>query len=235
MRLPGLLLVATAAAAQSTTCDLSAYKPQDGLKAESRNGALEVLWTGARGQELRAAFAVRNGQPTIAELAARKTGGNWIVLGRNLSPEYEVTTGKRRLSEQQMAPLRALGIQLTPEVVEREKWNAFWDAPLMVPGLPKTSLDLPRKPEEIRRAWATYNAGACSVKTDGARLEVEFPGLSLGIFSGSLRYTVYRGTNLLRQEAIAKTEEPSVAYKYVGGLKGLAVGNDTRIVWRDVA
>src|SRR5260370_744964 len=51
-----------------------------------------------------------------------------------------------------MAPLRQLGVQFTPEVVDREKWNAFWDAPLMVPGAPKTNMDLPRKPEEIRRA-----------------------------------------------------------------------------------
>jgi len=37
-----------------------------------------------------------------------------------------------------MASLRALGIALTPEVVEREKWNAFWDAALTVPGAPNT-------------------------------------------------------------------------------------------------
>ena len=39
------------------------------------------------------------------------------------------------------------------------------------------------------------------MKTDGARIEVTFPGVEAGIFSGSLQYTVYRGTNLLRQEA----------------------------------
>jgi hypothetical protein len=129
-----------------------------------------------------------------------------------------------------MAPLRALGIALTPEVVDREKWNAFWDAPLMVPGAPKTNLDLPRKPEEVRRAWATYQSTTCQVKTDGARLEITFPGLSMGIFSGRLQYTVYRDSNLLRQEAIAQTSEPSVAYKYVAGVKGLAVDPGTRIV-----
>jgi hypothetical protein len=233
--LAAALFLSGALAAQPLSCDLSAYKAQDGLKADLRNGALELSWNGARGQQLRAAFTVRNGQPLVTELAARKAGGNWIVLGRNLTPEFEVTSGKRRLSEQQMAPLRQLGIQLTPEVVDREKWNAFWDAPLMIPGAPRTNLDLPRKPEEIRRAWATYHAGACQVRSDGARIEVEFPGLELGIFSGRLRYTVYRGTNLLRQEAIAKTDEPSVAYKYVAGLKGLGIAADTRLVWRDVA
>ncbi len=222
-------------AAQSFTCDLSGYKAMEGLKAEMRNGALEVSWDGARNQQLRAAFVVRDGQPMIGELLAHKPGGSWIMLGRNLSPEFQVTSGRRRLSEQQMAPLRGLGIALTPEVVDREKWNAFWDAPLMVPGQANTNLDMPRKPEEIRRAWASYHATGCRVRTDGARVEVEFPGLEMGIFSGSLRFTAYRGTNLLRQEAIAKTEEPSVAYKYVAGLKGFGIGNDTRIVWRDVA
>jgi hypothetical protein len=57
----------------------------------------------------------------------------------------------------------------------------------------------------------------------------------MGIFSGQLRFTVYRGTNLLRQEAIAKTEEQSVAYKYLAGMKGFAIGDDTKIVWRDPA
>jgi len=153
MRLVVLALALVASAsAQRFTCDLSASKSQPGLKAEMRNGELELLWDGARNQELRAAFVIRNGQPIVTELAAKKSGGPWIALGRDLTPEFQVTSGKRRLSEQQMAPLRALGIALTPEVVEREKWNAFWDSPLMVPGRPNTNLDLPRNPEEIRRA-----------------------------------------------------------------------------------
>ena len=70
----------------------------------------------------------------MRELAARKNGGSWIVLGQNLTPEFEITSGVRRLSQQQIAPLKELNVELTPDVVEREKWNAFWDAPLMVPG-----------------------------------------------------------------------------------------------------
>jgi hypothetical protein len=157
------------------------------------------------------------------------------VLAHDVVPEYDVTSGKRRLSEQQMAPLRELKVDFTPDVVEREKWFAFWDSPLMVPGRPGTNMDLPRHADEVRRARATFHATSCKVKSEGARLEVSFPGLEMGIFSGDLVYTVYRGTNLLRQEAIAKTSEPSVAYKYVGGLKGFHIGNDTRVIWRDVA
>jgi hypothetical protein len=223
------------AAAQNINCDMGQYKAASGLKAENRNGALQLEWQGERGDQLRASFTIRDGQPIVAELAARSSGGAWKILGRNLTPEYEVTSGKRRMSGQQLGPLREMNAKITPELVEKEKWNAFWDAPLVVPGRPGTNMDLPRKPEEIRRAWAKYQATSCAVKTDGARLEVTFPGLDAGIFSGALQYTVYRGANLLRQEVIAKTSEPSVAYKYVAGLKGFAIADDTRVVWRDTA
>lgn len=224
-----------AAANSELTCDLSGYKAQDGLKAQMRSGLLEVTWQGERREQLRAVFTSRENQPVVEELAARKDGGNWVVLGANLSPEFQITSGVRRLSQQQIGPLKELGVELTPEVIEREKWNAFWDAPLMVPGRNGTNLDLPRKPEEIRRAWAKYGARGCQVKTVGARLAITFPGVDAGIFSGSLGYTVYRGTNLLRQELIAATSEPSVAYKYVGGLKGFHIGDDKKLVWRDTA
>jgi hypothetical protein len=227
--------VGSAAICQNLSCDFEQYKALDGLKAQQQHGEIEIAWLGERGEQLRASFLLRGGKPLVHDIAARKTSGKWIVLGRDLSPEFQVTTGVRRLSEQQMAPLRELNIALTPDVVEREKWNAFWDAPLSVPGRSGTNLDLPRKPSEIRRAAATYNASSCQVKTDGARLEISFDGLRMGIFTGRLQFTVYRGSNLLRQEAIARTEEPSVAYKYVAGLKGFAIDAGTRVVWRDVA
>ena len=59
--------------------------------------------------------------------------------------------------------------------------------------------------------------------------------MNLGIFSGRLQLAVFKGTNLIRMEAIAKTEEQSVAYKYDAGFKGLPIKNGTRVVWRDLA
>lgn len=227
--------LAMSATGQDMNCDMSGYKAQDGLKAQLQGGTLELTWQGERREQLRARLTLRAGQPMVQELAARKNGGSWIVLGQNLSPEFEITSGVRRLSEQQMAPLRDLKVEFTPEVIEKEKWNAFWDSPLMVPGRKGTNLGLPRKREEIQKSWAKYNATSCQVKTDGARIEVTFPGFEAGVFSGSLQYTVYRGTNLVRQEAIAKTSQPSVAYKYVAGLKGFTIAEDSKVVWRDTA
>jgi hypothetical protein len=55
----------------------------------------------------------------------------------------------------------------------------------------------------------------------------------MGSFSGGVRFTVYRGTGLLRVEAIAKTDEPSVAYIYRGGLKGFSSDSLPQVHWRD--
>src|SRR5205085_4122935 len=92
---------------------------------------------------------------------------------------------------------------------------------------------LPRKPEEIRHAQSRFASAGCTVKTNAARLEITFPGLALGIFAGELRFTVYRDSSLLRMEAIAKTEEPSVAYKYSAGLSGFRTATMPRVLWRD--
>jgi hypothetical protein len=228
------LLLSALAGAQTLNCDFQGYKALDGLKAEMRSGSLELTWQGERGQMLRATLGVNGGQPVVRELAVQKNG-KWAVLGHDLTPEFQVTTGLRRFTAQQEAPLRLLGMY-TPEIIERDKWFAFWDAPLMVPGHPHGSATAEaRKPEEIQRAWATFQVTGCQVNTDGFRLEVNLPGVTLGLFTGGLRYTIYHGTNLIRQEVIAKTEAPSVAYKFAAGLKGFAIANDARLVWRDVA
>ena len=92
---------------------------------------------------------------------------------------------------------------------------------------------LPRTKEEIRRGVSAFSASSCEVKTDGASLAVTFPGMKLGIFDGNLRFTVYRGTNLIQMDAIARTSEPSVAYKYDAGLKGFSTAAMPRVTWRD--
>jgi hypothetical protein len=229
-----LLASSAAVRAGLLDCDMREYKPVAGLSAAADEGTLVVAWTGDRGTPLGMRLAVEAGRPVIRELTAAGRR-----LASNVAPEFAVTTGIRRVSEQQLAPLRELGVAITPEVMEREKWFAFWDSPLLVPGVepgrsPRNP-GLPRPPEEIRRAKATFDVSSCAVKTDGGRLEVTLPGLSMGIFSGRLRYTVYKGANLIRQEAIAKTDEPSVAYVYRAGLSGLPIAELPRLAWRDTA
>ncbi len=229
----GLAISAGVGSAQTFNCDLGDYKDVDGVKAEVSRGSVALTWQGEAGQELRAQFTLREGQPVVQELAARKSGGQWIVLGKDLTPQFEVTTGRRRISSTEMDILKAQHTD-TPENIEQYKWTVFWDAPLVVPGT-KRMAGPGRTEDEIARAKVSYKSDACAVKTDGDRVSVTFNGLTLGLFAGDLQFTVYKGSNLLRQEALAKTDAPSVAYIYKAGLKGFAIANDTKLAWRDTS
>ena len=225
---------ATTALADPLACDLSGYQAQKGLTAVAEKDLLTVTWQGAGGSEVRARYAIDHAQPVVRELAVRAKGGAWATLGQNLTPDFRVQTGKRRIDYAGLAPLKALGVDTASrEVIEKQGWVSFWDAPFVIPGDGKRNVDLPRKADEIQRATATYQTTACAVKSDGARIEVSFPGLTMGMFSGGLRFTHYRGSNLLRVEAIAKTEQNLVAYKYDGGLGGLATSLLPRVRWVD--
>lgn len=222
-------------------CDLGEYKSQPGLTAAITDDVLAVTWKGDRDAEIRARYAIDTGQPVVRDLAIRKApGGAWTSLGENLVPEYRIVTGVRRMSTQQAAPLRAAGIELTPEVIAKNRWYAFWDAPLFIPpppaagrGQSERTLGPPRTEAEIRRAAATFNSSSCAVKSDGISLETTFPGLTMGSFAGDLRFTVYRGTNLIRMDAVASTNDEWVAYKYDGGLRGFSTALTPRVMWRD--
>jgi hypothetical protein len=223
----------------SLDCDLSGYKPAAGLTAAKDDSLLAVSWRGERNAEVRARYTITAGTPMMRDLAVRQGNGSWIVIGEHLTPEYHVVTGVRRMTRQQADPLRAAGIEITPEVIAKNRWYAFWDAPLYVPpqtdGKPASNrvLGPPRSANEIRRASASFRTSSCRVRTDGASLEVTFPGLTMGIFSGELRFTVYRGTSLIRMDAAASTTEDGVAYKYDAGLSGFSTALTPHVVWRD--
>ncbi len=241
------VLVGSNLYADPLTCDMKGYKAVVGLTAAAAGNTLTVTWDGDRSQALRMRFGVASGVPTIEELAIRKGGGQWAVLAANVVPDFRVVSGLRRMSNQQIAPLRGLGVDLTPEIVDKYRWEPFWDAPLDLSppggraGNPPPAEGvanqpgLPRKPEEIKKASAAYHVTGCDVKTNGARLEISFPGVQVGVFNGRLQYSVFKGSNLIQQEVLATTNEPWVAYKYHAGLKGLSTGNGARVVWRDTA
>ncbi len=186
-------------------CDLTQYRAKPGLTAAREGDALSVSWDGEDTSRLLLRFSIASGIPTIRELAVRK-GGPWVTLGRDLTPFFAATCGIRRTGH---------------GLPEEKRWDVYWDAPL-------------QKPDEVRHHTAQFQATGCSVKTDGSRLEIQFPGATMGIFSGSLQFTVYRGTNLIREELIAKTEEPSVAYIYSAGLKGFSTAVLSQVTWQDV-
>ena len=126
--------------APAQTLDMTGYRRLPGLVALSEGGSLAVTWDGERGQELRARLSIVDGTPTIQELAVRKKGGEWTTLGRDLVPEFGVTTGVRRTGH---------GLH------DEHRWDVFWDAPL-------------NHPDEVRRSSAAFRSDRIEVRTDGA-------------------------------------------------------------------
>ena len=102
-----VLLCAGAAVAQAQSCDMKDWKPIAGVSVTASHSGVEIVWPGEHGQQNRARFALRDGQPVVEELAAKKASGAWIVLGKNLQPEFQVTTGRRRISTTELDILEA--------------------------------------------------------------------------------------------------------------------------------
>src|SRR5581483_45477 len=193
------------AKADPVSCNLSDYRAQAGIAAGREGDDLVLTWNGDRDQEVRLRLSIVDGRPILKEIALRRQGAQWQPVATGMSPDYSVMTGLRRMSNQQLEPLYGLGVKITQDVLNKYRWDPFWDAPfdLSVPqpnangafsgnpppvvGLPGTDQPgLPRKPEEIARADAIYSITSCTVKTDGARLVVTYPGVKLGLFTGSL-------------------------------------------------
>ena len=128
-----MFLCGCAIAAHAQTCDTKDWKPIEGVSLTVQPGGVELSWPGEHGQANRARFALREGKPVVEALAARKGAGAWVELGTNLSPDFEVTTGRRRISTTELDILKRLNND-TPEAEEQYKWNVFWDAPLEIPG-----------------------------------------------------------------------------------------------------
>ena len=149
------------------------------------------------------------------------------------------------------------GVKITRDVIDQHRWQAFWDAPLRVPGrLPAPAgggaaggnsaaaaeefplnggrvYELPASPNKLRCVDSDFQNDGLFVKTEGASIEVTYPGLSMGIFSGDLRFTMYRGSNLLQMDALASTNEKWVAYCTAAGRKGFSTTTAPAITWHD--
>src|SRR5687767_1604002 len=127
-------VVAAKQAAAPLNCNLTEYKASTGLTTALDGDLLTVSWNGQGTSLLRARFAIDRGTPTIRDLSVRRGGGEWAMLGQNLTPEYQVATGIRRMSNDQANALSSLGIDVTQEVIDKNRWYAFWDAPFSIPG-----------------------------------------------------------------------------------------------------
>jgi len=115
--------------------NLSQYKSVSGLTAVADAATLTLTWDGDRNQEIRLRLGITTGTPTIQDLSIRKRDGAWASLAANVTPEFRVASGIRRMDNQSLEGLRKNGItNITKEIFDKWGWDTFWDAPLHVPG-----------------------------------------------------------------------------------------------------
>lgn len=225
-------------------CSLENFQFSADIKVANNPEGLLLSWSGDAGQQLQMLLSVEQREPVIKSLQLRRSTSPWVTLLTDSHLEYKIVEGVRRISNQQLAPLRSLGVELTQEIVDRHKWDVFWDAPLDLrqqefrgnpppAGGVADQPGLPRSPDEISRADIAYAVDSCSVSSDGGRVAIRFPGVRLGSFDGDLLLTVYAGTNLIRVAVEAATALPSVAYKYDVGINGIDLNDFAAVSWRD--
>ncbi len=124
--LSALVLFSLPTYGQNLNCDLEEYESAPGLTAAVNGDTLELTWDGDNNQELRLRLGIRGGTPTIDDLSIRRDGGaQWVSVAGDVTPEFHVVSGFRRITNQQLNPLRALGVELTSEIVDEKKWDAF--------------------------------------------------------------------------------------------------------------
>ncbi|MCH7816652.1 MAG: hypothetical protein IIC60_08805, partial [Proteobacteria bacterium] len=111
-------------------CNLDAYQPSANIQVAAVDGLLSLNWNGSNEQQLSMQLGLDSGEPIIKTLQLRSAAVPWVTLLTDSRIEYKIVEGLRRISNQQLAPLRSLGIELTQDIVDRHKWDVFWDAPL---------------------------------------------------------------------------------------------------------
>src|ERR1700687_998848 len=111
--------------ADPLSCNLSAYKSAPGLTAAVEASALALTWDGEASGEVRMRLAINNGTPTIQDVSVRKKGGSWGTIASNLTPEYRVVSGWRRLDQEAYPALKQVYGEVPQGILERYKSGAF--------------------------------------------------------------------------------------------------------------
>jgi len=89
------------------------------------------------------------------------------------------------------------------------------------------------RPHEISTHFSKLIIESCRVESDENQLHVTIPGLGMGYFYGNLVFTLYAGSNLVKQEAVVSTQEPQIAYYYDAWLTRCSTKELDDLLWLD--
>ena len=159
-----------------------------------------ITWKGEDGLKWTAVVGIDNEQPCIFELSY-ETNGEKRVLAEKLHPQFKIVTGVRT----QINPQREKG--LAPGEELDYQWDTYSDDPMS-------------RKNEVSEGNSSFNTTEFTYEKSGNRQTVTFNGFTCHKFSGGFALNFFEGTNLIRAEAVASTEENGVCYLYHGGFDG---------------
>lgn len=159
-----------------------------------------INWKGEDNLSWSAEIGIDGNIPCIFDLSYL-SNGKWVNLVSNLHPEFKVITGVRT----KINPQREKG--LAPGETLDYQWDTYSDDPMS-------------RKKEVKEAKEKWNATEMSYSVNGNVQTVAFDGLTLGQFTGGLEIHFFEGSNLIRVEGLAATQDDGVCYLYHAGLNG---------------
>ena len=159
---------AAAPAVDAIACDMSHYKAASGLTASMDQNVLTVAWNGQNGSEMRTRYAIEGGQPLVRAVRAqvgrpvgrsgrtsRRVSLVGVFAGCRSRGSVESCRSRVDAGRDHQEPLvRVLGRAAGDEAGARDRAAA--------------------RRVDIKRGSSTFHTSSCSVKTDGATIEVTF-------------------------------------------------------------
>lgn len=170
-----------------------------------------VKWMGQDCLRWTAKIGIDKNRPCIFELSCEDKGIRKFLAGP-LYPQFEVTTGIRRVTAKRQSMVR------DEKTFYEARWNTYADHPL-------------GRKDEVKQAKAVFQTAKMEISHKGGATYADFDGLEMGHFTGGVRFTFWEGCNLIKYEAIASNQEESLAYLYRAALSGFKAG---RLYYHDL-
>jgi hypothetical protein len=203
-----ILVALPPAARGEATIDLAKYDAKCQVQVERVGSELLIAWpltADGANEQGRVALDLSGAGPLVRELAIREGSEPPRSIIAGVDPAFYLTVGSR---------------VIPPGKPAEKPWEVFFDNPH-------------RRPHDTHAG--VIDLQRATVAGAGSRARVTIDSLALGPYRGSLVFTFYAGSRILRVEAAVETKEEGRAIFYDAGLVSRGQPSWNRVAWLDTA